>query len=286
MFHLRLGAGLGNRLFQYASVKGFASKLNMEVNLIQIENTFHETNNSYKWFNEKISNDIKNISIDFANSENIVNSEYLIYDQPYEEHLDCETSIEQFKNKKHIKIFGYFQYEKNFLHIRNELLDIFKERHEITKELHKYEYSLPCNFSEITLLHIRLGDYINCPKHFVNLENYYMKCITKLRETNNKLTILILCEDPHHIQNVYKSLFNFIIENDCLIIKSPNNHNSVEFDLYLMTRCKNIICSNSTFAWWGAWLNSNPEKKVFIPNKWLNDRPYIINMEGAIKMDV
>jgi hypothetical protein len=55
MFHLKLEAGLGNRLFQYASVKGFASKLNMEINIIQIENTYHEVNNSYNWFNEKIT---------------------------------------------------------------------------------------------------------------------------------------------------------------------------------------------------------------------------------------
>jgi len=279
MFHIKLNSGLGNRLFQYASIKGFAKKLNMDVNILEIINTFHEYNNSYAWFNNKIANDIKPI--------NISDIEYdCNYDQPFEEHIGCTTDLSIFKNKTQIKMQGYFQYEDNFIHIREELLDTFKESPTVKELLDTYEKTLSNTYDNITVLHIRLGDYINCGKHFVNLENYYMKCIKLLRKKYGTLNVLIVCEDPQHIQYIYNSLIYFIIAHDELQIKQQNNAHSVEFDLYLLTRCKNVICSNSTFAWWGAWLNQKPEKEVFIPNKWLNDRPNIIDMNNATIMEV
>ena len=282
MFHVKLNAGLGNRLFQYASIKGFANKLNMGVHIMEVENTFHDTHNSYKWFYDKIVNDI--------NTQHIVNIDYE-YNQPYQEHIGYNTEVDIFKNYKNIKIHGYFQYEHNFLHIKDELQYMFRESEDVKNLLDKYEESLPFKYKDATVLHIRLGDFINFPKHFVNLENYYKTCIDILYEKNkniNKdLNIIILCEDPQNIRHIYSSLLQYIISNNINgIIKEQNNNHSVEFDLYLMTRCKNIICSNSTFAWWGAWLNTYPEKEVFIPNKWLNDRPYIVSMEGATIIDI
>ena len=278
MFHLKLGAGLGNRLFQYASIKGFAKKIDMDINIADIEHSHHEINNSYKWFNDKIINDI--------NTQQILNIDYE-YNQPYDEHLGCATNTDIFKSYKNIKIHGFFQYEQNFLHIKDELQYMFRESDNIKYLLDKYEETLPFKYKDATVLHIRLGDYINFQKHFINLENYYKRCIDILYEKNKDINIIILCEDPQNIKYIYNSLLQYISSNNLnTIIKEQNNNHSVEFDLYLMTRCKNIICSNSTFSWWGAWLNTDPDKTVFIPNKWLNDRLNIITMEGATIVDV
>ena len=53
-------------------------------------------------------------------------------------------------------------------------------------------------------------------------------------------------------------------------------------DLYFMTRCRGVICSNSKFSWWGAWLNQKQEKFVTIPDKFRNDIEDTIDMKGAL----
>jgi hypothetical protein len=43
-------------------------------------------------------------------------------------------------------------------------------------------------------------------------------------------------------------------------------------DLYLMSLCENNIIANSSFSWWGSWLNKNKEKKIIAPSKWFGKK--------------
>jgi hypothetical protein len=50
-----------------------------------------------------------------------------------------------------------------------------------------------------------------------------------------------------------------------------NSDKNSWMDMYLMTKCDHNIIANSSFSWWGAWLNKNPSKIVICPRKWFND---------------
>jgi hypothetical protein len=285
MFYLSINAGLGNKMFQYASIKGLAKKMNIDMKVYSIDTSqsHQEHHDNYHWFYNKIAHDIElHDPIDFNHNETV------FYNQPNNENIGKPTNFEDFKNIKNIVVSGYFQYEPNFLFIRPELLEIFKENEYITRELDLYAASLGLTYDNITALHIRLGDYMYMGEHFVNLENHYTKCIHTLRELQGNLHIVIICEDPHNIQHVYPNLLSFLANHDNVYFRHTDidKQHSVEFDMYLLSRCKNVICSNSTFAWWGAWLNQRPDKTVFIPNPWMNIRTdNMLQMENACLVD-
>jgi hypothetical protein len=279
--HVYLKAGVGNRLFQYASAKGLAYKYGMPFNVAAVEyDGCHR--NEYEWFIEKIRDDIH--TCDF--------SKFKHYVQPDCEHVGVLSNIKELENDEtnDVMLFGYFQHENYFHHISDTIRNIFKIRPETEKALDNFAVVSGVPMLKCYALHIRLGDYINCGLHFVNLLNYYKSAVQILRDQNSgdRLTFLLICEDYHNISYVYPGLLEFILEKDKVIVfnATANNHDKVELDLYAMTRCAGVVCGNSTFAWWGAWLNANPDKKVFIPNKWLQGQNgSAVGMQGAILLD-
>ena len=62
---------------------------------------------------------------------------------------------------------------------------------------------------------------------------------------------------------------NNISISNALYIDWNKSENSWQ-DMYLMSQCKHNIIANSTFSWWGAWLNQNPNKLIIAPKKFLN----------------
>ena len=68
---------------------------------------------------------------------------------------------------------------------------------------------------------------------------------------------------------------NYAMSNDVCIEKDMFDSYEDWYDMYLMSICSHNIIANSTFSWWGAWLNQNEDKTVIAPQKWLNGCDYI-----------
>ncbi len=156
------------------------------------------------------------------------------------------------------KLFGYFQSEKYFKHHRGHILNVFTLGDNYLSKLEeKYSDILENSCS----LHIRRGDYIGLQDHhtLVGVE-YYKKALHNIYGDDlSKVNILVFSDDIRWCK-------------ESLQIPNTNIHfiaNNIDImDLYLMSLCTNNIIANSSFSWWGAWLNQNEDKKVVAPKNW------------------
>jgi len=158
-----------------------------------------------------------------------------------------------------VKIFGYFGNEKYFKDYRNEILDLYEIDEKNNNELHE-KYSELINYSNTCSIHVRRGDYLNLQDyHKVQSIDYY---INAYNEMGHDKKYLIFSDDTEWC----KKNFDFI--KNKVIIEGNTDYQ----DLYLMSLCKNNIICNSTFSWWGAWLNKNNNKKVIAPKNWFGPK--------------
>jgi len=125
------------------------------------------------------------------------------------------------------------------------------------------------NMNSISI-HIRRGDYINS----ANIDlfggvctlDYYQDAINLLVNQIKDCHFFIFSNDMKWVQDNLKLDNVTYVDHNCGV-------NSWK-DMYLMSLCNHNIIANSTFSWWGAWLNKNQRKIVISPNKFLNDDIY------------
>jgi hypothetical protein len=110
-------------------------------------------------------------------------------------------------------------------------------------------------------VHFRRGDYAHTGHHRMLDKTYYEAAIKYIEERKEALKLFIFSDEPEwvlqnmHFNHPYK-IINF------------NKDDKNYFDMELMKHCKHNIIANSTFSWWGAWLNENPGKMVVAPADW------------------
>jgi hypothetical protein len=235
----RVTGGLGNFMFQISAAYSVSLRDGKE--FICDTSDSHTGHNPYSKYIDNIFRKIK-----FTN-------EFPSFDCFFE---DSSLRYEEIpKMDKNVKLFGYFGSEKYFVNYRDEILDLFEIDEESNNYLYK-KYSDLISSPNTCSIHVRRGDYLSLQDyHKVQGIEYF---INSYNEMGHDKKYLIFSDDPEWC----KQNFNFI--EDKVIIEGNQDY----LDLYLMSFCKNNIISNSTFGWWGAWLNKNIGKKVIIPEIW------------------
>jgi hypothetical protein len=121
-------------------------------------------------------------------------------------------------------------------------------------------------------LHIRGGDYVNNPVHHVDLTEYYSKAISQFKND----IFSVFTNDKEYAKKFLGNInYNFIDENEV-------------DSLTLMSKCKACICANSSFSWWGAYLNRN--RPIYMPSKWtVRKEDYMYgnyHFSGVVTIDI
>ncbi|QYX56243.1 alpha-1,2-fucosyltransferase [Roseovarius sp. SCSIO 43702] len=111
-------------------------------------------------------------------------------------------------------------------------------------------------------LHVRRGDYTATGAYAHCPPDYYRDGAARIAEaTAAKLTCFVFSNDPEWARH------NLDLGHETVIV-DLNDEATGHFDMHLMSLCAHHVIANSTFSWWGAWLNPSPEKIVVAPRNW------------------
>ncbi|QIH36266.1 MULTISPECIES: alpha-1,2-fucosyltransferase [Sphingobacterium] len=261
--------GLGNQLFQYAfllalhqkfkTVKadlsdfksyqlhnGFELNTIFNINLPQINSFEHKLylRNNNKWIWRKLRQ--------IYNTTNA----YI------EESPEFAYSQKIFEDHENRYYWGYWQH----IHYLNRVEDLLRQ----TLQFPPFENSENIRIQNLihkenaVSLHVRRGDYLLEPLFKdICTEDYYRKSIEYIEETQDSPVFVIFSNDILWCKSQFKDINAIFVDHNIGL-------NSFR-DLQLMSLCKHHIIANSSFSWWGAWLNGNPDKVVVSPKKWINN---------------
>jgi hypothetical protein len=232
----KLMGGLGNYLFQIAAAYSYSVKTNNNFILdVSDSHIVHINPNEYK---------------NTIFSKLVFNNESLQYDVYNEPNFNF-TELPLFNNNT--KIVGYFQSEKYFSDIKNEIYNLFINKEIINELKIKYKEIIS---DDICSIHVRRGDYLKLSDYHSMIPISYYKTATDFIGIEKKY--IIFSDDIDWC----KTAFSFL-PNKTFI---SGNHDYE--DLYLMSLCPKNIIANSSFSWWGAWLNQASDKIVISPKNW------------------
>ncbi|MDO1451023.1 alpha-1,2-fucosyltransferase [Rhodocytophaga aerolata] len=275
MIIVRLNGGLGNQLFQYALGKHLAHlhKTQLKLDIRWFEKGIRNYELKYFNINETIATEeeisfTSNMTTSLINrfQRSIVEPLLPYYKRSIVEEKTNSFDRNIFKSKSDIYVKGYWQSEKYFVNIEEQIRRDFTFRYELDHKNKGLSDKIKvCNAVSV---HIRRGDYVSDPeyakKYGACSVDYYHRAYTLFEKKFEEPYYFIFSDDIQWVQERIKFF------QPCVYINHNTGNNSYK-DMQLMSLCKHNIIANSTFSWWGAWLNSNSEKIVVAPINWYHD---------------
>jgi len=173
---------------------------------------------------------------------------------------------------------GYYQSEKYFKQHYDTICKMIG--------LAEFKSTLANNYTNCISMHFRRGDYLQLTEYYVILGlDYYRKSIeTILQKDDSMKTVLYFCEESDEeavslFIDELRSIFPF------LLFERINASIPDWEQMIIMSNCNHNIIANSTFSWWGAYFNNNPNKIVCSPDQWYAEKLQNINMDHLLPND-
>lgn len=265
MITCQLSGGLGNQLFQVFTTLAYSIRYNISVMFeYSNETTEYKTPEGMKmrdtYWNTFFVHIIGLTTYSLSRNSGIDISSFFPYKEPKFEYKELPEEISQ----RNMKLVGYFQSPMYFQDKEEYIFKLLKIQK--LQEMVKRIYDFPFELSDCVSLHFRIGDYQYTEEHPVLPLEYYKKALCYIQRTN--VLVFSQKEDEELVDiqlNVLREEFPKL-----KFIKIDDNISDWE-QLLLMSCCGDNIIANSTFSWWGAYLNRS-NKIVCYPEKWLNTK--------------
>jgi len=237
-----LQGGLGNYLFQISAAYGISKRDNKELKIdIRDIVVIHSPLELYS------NNILRNVQFGDIN-----NFEFI-----HQTHHQPIKFINIPIISGNLKLDGYYQNEKYFKEYQNEIFNLYKID-DVTENYLTDKYKL-LKFENTCSIHVRRGNYVERQNvHPLQTIDYYKQATSIIGED---VLFLIFSDDIEWCK----------INLDFIKNKIFISGNLDYQDLYLMSMCNHNIIANSSFSWWGAWLNQNKNKKIIYPSYWFSN---------------
>lgn len=272
MIIVRIIGGLGNQMFQYALYRSLKETgKNVKMDISEFPN--YGLHNGYELAN------VFTIEENLASTEEIeslsdkaqgLNSKLRrkIMGRKNTHYIQEEFKfIPEVLNMDDVYLDGYWQSEKYFIDHEAVIRNNFTFTNELDDTNRKMVEQM-CNTNSVSI-HVRRGDYVTdsvAAKIHGGITTlaYYNKAIEIIKAKVENPVFFVFSDDINWVKE------NMKLTNSQYI--DWNKGSDSYKDMQLMSTCKHNIIANSSFSWWGAYLNNNPSKIVVAPNKWFNTK--------------
>ena len=251
--------GLGNQMFQYAlycNLKSIGRNVKADLSA-------YSKPGMMPFVLEKV---FPNIKLDLANfhMKEIYQRNRNVYIEQPPNNIGKKVYDESIFDMEVGYIEGYHTSYKYAESIKKNLVNDFKFYVNVDSELNKF---VNLEIKENTVsVQVRRGDFLNS-KNYREIgchcdEAYYKKAMDLMQQKVPKAKFVFMSNDIEWVKA------NLGHETDIFIEKKMFSNYQDWYDMYIMSKCKYNIIPNSTFGWWGAWLNMDPDKIVIAPKRW------------------
>jgi hypothetical protein len=269
----RLFGGLGNQLFQYACARRLAHGLG---ETMKLDLSAFEAYGPRKYALETLS-----VSAPVATEREVADFErragvsarlprWLLRAVPgwrYEVFRERSFAFdpEVLELRGNILLEGYWQSERYF----RDIADLVRREFALKPALSAHGASLATRIlgCSAVSVHVRRGDFVTNPAasrvHGVCEPDYYERAVETIARDEPQPHLFLFSDDPQWTAQNLRFRF------PATLIEGAAQANPAEH-LQLMSLCRHHVIANSSFSWWGAWLNPRPGKRVVAPNKWFN----------------
>lgn len=265
--------GLGNQMFQYAAGRALSLRLGVALKLdtsgflgYKLHQGFelkrllncdaeiaseHDLKNVLGWQHSQLAKRfLRKPPLKIFRKKNLVVEPSFNYWDGLRQLNDC------------VYLDGYWQSERYF----NDYAEIVRNDFSFNLPFSDQNLVLAHKISSVNSvsLHVRRGDYVtNAKNAFIGScpLNYYEKAISFIKSSIQTPLFFVFSDDINWVKS------NLKLDASAVLVNHNDGSESYN-DMRLMSMCKHQIIANSSFSWWGAWLNENQNKIVIAPKKW------------------
>lgn len=260
----KVEGGLGNQMFIYAAAKGLAVRNNVPLKLDVVSGYLNDV------YGRQFCLDHFNIEAEIATPKESFTTNFgpkrrywtrkmnrllpFSHRSYIEEEKVFDKRLLGLKVIRSVYLQGYWQDERYF----KDIEDIIRKDFTIATDHEEANIKLAerISGSNGVCLHARRGDY----PHALPIA-YYKEAIKYVTQKVQNPHFYCFSDDSSWIEQ------NLVVAHPSTVIRNNNEMRSYE-DLWLMSKCRHFIVANSSFSWWGAWLNPDPNKVVVAPARW------------------